>query len=496
MPSGVPTDWVERGSGGGGSLFSPQINPANPNEYYVSSDMGELFHSVDAGTSWQKVDFRQVQGNHETRVNVTEDPSVLYTIDYSSIDGIDHQRPTKSTDGGKTWHPLANDPTGDGAFYLFADPSNHNRLVVADYNSLYYSGDGGNTWALKFTGTNNGAGLLVGGAFWDGPNIYLGTNSGILASTNGGSSFAPMAVGGLPAGQWIISFAGAKQGGTTRFVAVTFDSSSSWSGIAGYDNGGGGHVATLDLGQANWAVRSLPASAWPFYAGMALTDINIMYVAGGSSNGAPTVYKSANGGASWTSVFQTTNNANIQTGWSGQGGDRGWGYGEMALGFTVDTADANRVIISDMGFAHGTTDGGASWKGLYVNPADLNPAGANTPTGRTYHDSGLDNTTSWQVAWADQTHLFISNSDVQGQLSTDGGQTFGFGYTGHNRNSMYRVAVVANGTLYGAAGSVHDLYQSTTLTDARIDGANGAVLFSLDKGVTWQTLHDFGHEVA
>src|SRR5262249_62168773 len=115
-----------------------------------------------------------------------------------------------------------------------------------------------------------------------------------------------MAVGGLPAGQWIISFAGAKQGGTTRFVAVTFDSSSSWSGIAGYDNGGGGHVATLDLGQANWAVRSLPASAWPFYAGMALTDINIMYVAGGSSNGAPTGYKSANGGAARAGVVAPT----------------------------------------------------------------------------------------------------------------------------------------------------------------------------------------------
>lgn len=494
-PSGVPAQWVTRGSGGGGSLFSPQINPINAAEYYVSSDMGQLFHTTDAGATWREVDFRQLQGNHETRVNFTENPNIQYTIDYSSIGGVDHQRPAKTTDGGLTWQPLANDPTGDGAMYLYADAANHNRLVVTDYDTLYFSADGGNTWASKFTGSNNGAGLILGGAFWDGANIYLGTNSGILTSTNNGSTFAPLAVGGLPSGQWLISFAGAKQNGVTRFVGVTFGAADSWAGIAGYDNGGGGVVVTLDLGQSNWTVRALPTSAWPFFAGMGLTDVNTMYVAGGSSNGTPTVYKSSNGGGTWASVFQTTNNANIQTGWSGQGGARGWGYGELAMGFTVDTADANRVILTDFGFAHATTDGGATWQALYVATSDRNAAGQNINPAKTYHDSGLDNTTAWQVTWASPTNLFISNSDVQGQLSTDGGQTFGFGYTGHNRNSMYRVAVASNGTLYGAAGSVHDLYQSTTLTDARIDGANGAVMFSANGGVTWQTLHDFGHEV-
>ena len=73
------------------------------------------------------------------------------------------------------------------------------------------------------------------------------------------------------------------------------------------------------------------------------------------------------------------------------------------------------------------------------------------------------------MAWTGPNNLFIANSDVQGQLSTDGGQTFGFGYTGHTRNSMYRIAAGSNGTLYGAAATVHDLYQSTYLTDARLD---------------------------
>jgi photosystem II stability/assembly factor-like uncharacterized protein len=494
--SGVPSQWSIRGSGGGGSLFAPQINPYNPAEYYVSSDMSQLFHTTNSGASWQTVDFRQIQGGHETRVQYTENPNILYALDYSSINGVDNQRPDVSTDGGQTWHPLANDPTFSGAFYFVVDPANHNRMAIADYQNIYFSADAGQTWSQKYTAKDSNAGIVVGGAFWDGANIYLGTNDGLLASTNGGQSFSLMNIGGIASGQVIRSFAGAKQGSTVRFLAVTDNSGDVYGGIQGYDNNGGQQVYTLDLGAANWTPRTVPSSAWPVFAGMALADANTLYVAGGGTIGNPTVYKSTNGGGSWQSVLSTTGNVNVQTGWSGSGGDRDWSYGELAMGFVVDSTDANRIMITDFGFAHSSTDGGTNWKALYVNPADLNPAGTSIPKGKAYHDSGLDNTTSWQVAWADPTHLFVGNSDVRGQLSADGGQTFGFGYTGQPYNSMFRVAVASNGTLYGAAGSTHDLYQSTTLTDSRIDGATGAVLWSTDKGVTWQTLHNFAHEVS
>jgi photosystem II stability/assembly factor-like uncharacterized protein len=460
----VPTQWTVRGSGGGGALFSPQFNPANPNDIYIASDMSQVFHTTNAGASWQTVDFRQLQGGHEARVQFTEDSNIRYIIDYSNVNGADLVRPSKSIDGGQTWQAIASDPTGDSAFYLFADPTNHNRLAVTDYTSLYFSNDGGQTWASRYTTTNTGAGLMVGGAFWDGQNIYFGTNAGLLVSSNGGQSFAIANVGGLPAGQVLLSFAGAKVGTTTRFLAITWNSADVYAGVPGYDNGGGENVVTLDWGAANWAVRNIGStSAWPFYAGMALNDVGTMYVAGGSSNGTPTVFKSTNGGANWTSVLNTSSTQNVATGWSGAGGDRGWGYGELALGFAVSATDSSKVVITDLGFAHSSTDGGTSWQALYVPAADRNPPGASTPTGRSYHDTGLDNTTSWAVGWADAGHVFISNSDVRGQLSLDGGQTFGYGYTGHTRNSMFRVATATNGTIYGAAGSVHDLYQSTTL---------------------------------
>src|SRR5205807_6914067 len=92
-------------------------------------------------------------------------------------------------------------------------------------------------------------------------------------------------------------------------------------------------------------------------------------------------------------------------------------------------------------------------------------------------------------------HVTLANSDVKAEYSTDGGQTFGCGYTGDNYTSMFRTIKAANGNLYAAVGNRHDLYQSTTLTDSTIDSATGALLFSTNLGATWQALHNFGHEV-
>lgn len=131
-----------------------------------------------------------------------------------------------------------------------------------------------------------------------------------------------------------------------------------------------------------------------------------------------------------------------------------------------------------------------------MNPADLNPAGSPTPLGQDYRSSGLDNTTSWSLAWADASHMVAGNSDIRGQISADAGQSWSFGYSGHTLNSMYRVICQpATGTLYAATSSVHDMYQSTYLRDSNIDSGDGEVRFSTNLGTTWQLAHDFNHPV-
>ena len=50
-----------RGIGGGGALFFPSVNPANENEFFISCDMSELFHSTDAGHTYSQIPFTSLQ---------------------------------------------------------------------------------------------------------------------------------------------------------------------------------------------------------------------------------------------------------------------------------------------------------------------------------------------------------------------------------------------------------------------------------------------------
>lgn len=489
-----PASWTPVGVGGGGALFLPSFSPHAPGELYVSCDMSELFHTTDLGASWSQIDFRQLQVSGTIgRVQFTSDPSILYTLSQPN----EVPRPVRSTDGGATWRDLQSDPTQGEAFNLYVDPSSATRLLLSTYTDVYFSSDGGATFSMAFSNPAD-AGCHIAGAFFDGTKIWVGTNAGLYRSTDNGLTFSLAPVPGIPANEAMVSFAGAKQGNSIRFTCVTLGTDDVYAGITGADHGGYRGVYTLDAGSGGWVSRSagIPDGVNPFFAGMATNNVSVAYVAGGSDDGAHTVYKTTDGGATWTSVLRTENNGNVRTGWSGDGGDRGWGYGEYALGFAVSPNDAGRAAITDLGFVHVTSDGGGEWRQAYVSTADQNPAGAATPARRAYHGIGIENTTCWQVAWADGDNMIAGFSDIRGVVSSDGGASWSFNYSGHEMNSMYRIAIhPTTGAVYAATASVHDMYQSTTLTDARIDGGRGMVIVSTDKGHQWSVLHDFGHPV-
>jgi hypothetical protein len=80
--------------------------------------------------------------------------------------------------------------------------------------------------------------------------------------------------------------------------------------------------------------------------------------------------------------------------------------------------------------------------------------------------------------------------------STDLGASWSFNYSGQPYNSTYQSAKhPTTGTIYVATSTAHDIYQSTHLTDARLDPATGGLLYSTDKGATWLSLHNFNNPV-
>jgi len=493
-----PTSFISKGVGGGGALFSPSINPSNHDEYYVSCDMGELFHTTSFGTAYDQVHFSEMIGGHHTRVNFTNTPGLLFTIRY--INEI--PTPVKSTDNGQTWSTLPGNPDPyEYTYTLYVDYTNPSRILISQYGSIYFSSNGGNSFVNIHNAVNSGSGVVVGGVLYDGNNIFIGTNDGVLVSTNGGTSWSIPTIPGLPSTERIWAFTAAKAGGITRFYCITALESDIYVGVVGSDYWGFAKgVYAVDYGIGNWVSKAGGLNFnndFPMFIDMANNDIQTVYLAGSNSNGFPDIIKSVNGGNSWTHVFNTANNLNIQTGWSGSGGDRGWGYGECPFGFDVADNDPNVLIFSDFGFVHTSQNGGNSWSQAYVSPEDENPSGSNTPQFQYYASAGLENTTNWQLHWVNQNNMWACFSDIRGIRSQDSGETWSFDYTGHTANSSYRVVQLSNGTLLMGTSNIHDIYQSTYLQDSRLDSndPNGKIVFSTNGGQSWQNLKVFNHPV-
>lgn len=494
-----PALFSPRGIGGGGALFFPKIHPVNDNEFYIACDMSQMFHSTDFGNSYSQIHFSKLSTLNVSTYEYTNNPSIAYCNYNDGNEGY----PVKTTDGGNAWTQLPGFDINLGGIYrMFANFNNPQQLIMNYYGDIVISNDGGSTFSLIKHCANNGAGIIAGGVFYDGANIYIGTNEGIFYSTNGGTSFSLMATLGIAAGQNIWHFSGAKNGAVTRFVCITANNGDLYNGIQPYEYYGFAKgVYTMDNANGTWVSKSVGinfASDFVMYTGMAQNNVNTIYL-GGSDDAlnAPLIYKSIDAGSTWTKVFQSTNNQNIKTGWSGYQGDKNWSWGETTFGIAVAPGNANKIVFGDFGFVHLSDDGGATWKQAYVNNADQNAAAASTPQKKSYHSIGLENTTCWQVFWIDNTKMFACYSDIGGVRSKDQGASWSFDYNGFSVNSLYRMAKTANGNLYGACSNIHDMYQSTRLADAQLDAndANGKIVFSADNGDNWNTLHNFNHPV-
>jgi len=496
----APTLFNSRGIGGGGALFSPSINPFNHSEIYIGCDMSDLFHSTDQGQDWTCESFTQVQGGHDSYVSFS-DTTIRYSVSYPSPGGNDEILPLKSTDAGQTWNvltgnPYPTSPNGD-ILRLIADYNNPNHIVIADYGTIYFSQDGGNTFNQIHTCLNNGSGNHIAGVFFDSNNIYIGTNDGLLYSTNGGTTFDSLSSAGIPSDESMLSFAGGRENGKVRFACLT--STSVYAGITYGDNYWGemAGVYTMDDTSGVWTSKLggiTINSDYPVFVGMASNDIDTMYLAGGSSISAPIVMRTDSLGDTWHEVFLTSNNQNIFTGWAGDGGNQGWDFPEAPFGFDVCKNDSRILMFGDYSCAHITTDAGNNWKQQYLNTADENAENALTPKGRNYHGIGLENTSCWDIMWVDSLHMLSGFSDITGVISADKGSSWKF-VPNIPDNSIYRIVQSTNGNIYACTSSRHDIYQTTTIYDNTLNGATGNVYVSYNTGASFNLLKSFGGSV-
>ena len=507
------SQWISKGIGGGGAVFSVSISPYNGNEIFLSCDMSDMFRSTDFGTSWSTIPYQQLVAFHHTVVRFTDDSQILYTLK-NTTGGY---APVKSTDGGSSWFVITNpaqSASRSRCFELYAHPQKNNVLIVSDIYNLYASFNGGNTFSTFYLSDTTAKGIHLAGVFFDNENVYVCANKRLFVSSDTGHTFSSYGVAGIDTLQEeIVWFEGTKQGGVSKFYCTTLTPSTVVARTSGGDVLSFKGVYTMNYDDAGWTSikGNLPEPGVDkaYHIAVLPNDTSLVYLSGSTivningSHAVHTVFKSTNGGASFTNMFLNDpviqNNGNVSTGWLGWGGTQhNWFSVSFPGGLAVDPHDANRVIVTNSSVPHITTDGGVTWQQAYVQQADAHIPGQLINDADSYTTNGMETTVCYWLTWADSVRMIAGFADLLTEISTDGGNKWSFNYTGLFAPKINDMSIIlkhpVNNTYYAAVGDVAG--SNGDFTDARVKLLIGKIVSTTDKGQTWQTLHDFQKTVS
>ena len=263
--------------------------------------------------------------------------------------------------GDWTWTPMtdalpASGSGGNVSIGAMAISADGGTLFVgagdpfdAEGRGFYKSPDGGATWTAA-TGlgvaTRSYAILPLTTT-----RILWGTNDGLKISNDGGATFTA-ATGGPAAGSvWTVR----------KFSATELACS-----VKPASAGAAGQIYTSNDSGATWILATVSGASFPMgritlaAAGDGTTAFGIVEDTTTSSTVvAKGVLKSADKGATWTWVAAPTIGGGL---FQGPSGDGGQGWYNHALG--VDPSNANRLVVGANLALYRSMDGGASWTQL------------------------------------------------------------------------------------------------------------------------------------
>jgi len=344
--------------------------PSQPNVFYMAQVNGGVWKSDDYGRTWNPIfDHESTQSVGAIAV-APSNPDIIYV---GSGEGL--HRPDlsvgngiyKSIDAGKTWTHLG---LRDGFQIpaLAIDPRDPNRVFAAvlghpygpnEERGLFRSTDGGQTWQKAiYKDENTGASDVeidpsnpdvIYASMWEareGPwednNTVNGTGGGLFKSTDGGSTWHPLA-SGLPKDLSQINLAIAPS--NPRRLYATLAVSSGPLAVYRSDDAGESWTKATDdprpsgrIGGGDLAVPRVDSK-----------NADIVYCA------STVTMRSTDGGKTWS-------------------GFRGAPGGDDYQNLWINPNDPNTILlVSDQG-AFVTVNGGGSWSSWY-----------NQPTAQIYH---------------------------------------------------------------------------------------------------------------
>ncbi|MFP2910115.1 WD40/YVTN/BNR-like repeat-containing protein [Pyxidicoccus sp. 3LFB2] len=464
----------------------PSASLAATGTTWVNIGPTKANYAQNGGTSLNKTDTGRVR---DIIIDPTN-PAIIYVA--FSGGGV-----WKTTDGGATWTPksetlgslstgsLAMDPNSNTTLYMgLGDPFDGTGI------GLVKSTDGGNTWfAPVYLGSATEIPDLIVAP--GNSNIVLAaTNAGLFRSVDAGATWSAISLStgfAGPAYGWSIEWAGgtkfvaaidadplAASGNTQGQVWVSSDNGATWTRGTGI---------TAAAGLERITVTAAPSNRNTLYA-----------LAADPSGNLADIYKSTNGGTSWTALAAggkryKNGNAEGRT-VSTLFNTQGW-YDQLII---VHPTNPNLVFFGGALHLAKTTDGGgtysqvSNWLGQFSLPyvhADFHAA-AFDASGKLYigSDGGIFASSDGGATFSDALNVGIASHLI-----------YDIGISGANRNAVI-AGLQDNGTRVRVSDSaVYNQEIGGDGFDAEIHPTNGNLMLgslyysriqrSTDGGLNW-----------
>jgi len=485
-----PGNFRVMGPGGGGAMFNPTISPHDVNTVLISCDMTGSYITHDGGRTWRMFNLRGVVNFF---VFDPKDPKTMY----AHATGL-----WRSMDGGETWNLMAptpasvrgvkmnsdhadetilasSDPLGE-IYAMAIDPENSNRLYVAagdrERPSLFVSRDAGKNWEKQAELTSRVQRIWIDPhsptssrrIFAGGPTVLAVVSGPEVKNSSLPAPATDLALG-FTAGPQPVAYLTSEKG-----AFVSTDGVENWRQCALPGNGAKVRAIATSLHH--------PDTAYLSYSDLALDGKTWLGVA-----------KTENSGADWRLVWKESSDpaSNVHDDWITPRFGITWG--ENPLNMIVADQDANLAYGTDLGRTMRTTDGGATWMGIYSRK--INDTGWTTV--------GLDVTTTYGVHFDpfDSKRVFITYTDIGAFRSEDGGISWTSATKGvpdEWTNTTYWIVFdpKVKGRAWSVNSGTHDLPRPKMWRHTAVSTYKGGVCRSDDGGITWAKSNEGMDETA
>jgi hypothetical protein len=519
------------------------VSPTSPNTVFLVVE-NNVYKTTNGGASWASSTSGAAGAFFYGNVSI--DPTNANTMFLTAVGSCGL---CKSTDGGATWAAVnpTGLPSGFGATNVIEtttiDPTSPAKMYGGTPFGAYRSTNSGVTWTAISTGLN-GQSIGSMGLGGDSPaSVFIGTGS----ASNDGSDVYRLAGGALP----FTNLGNVVSDGRLTDVVVDPTNASIIYTVGGKSNNQNcAQVYKSTNGGAAWTAINPSTVPAQLCAGPLVMDPSTpatLYLGVRSNTGgtqSAVVYKTTNGGSSWTSastglsfsfqrlaisrktpavlygssgstVYKTTNGAGNWT-QAGSGLPSGNNSGNSAGRLAIDPTDDNVVYAATTSGVSGTTNGGTSWiakRGgwptihgtfygagsiavdpstpttLYAGPSTPSPAPVDSFGDTRGLGTGLYKSTDSGANWTSATDV-LAGVNVSNVLF-DGTRIYAA-----TNNGVFKFAVTTTPTVtldrtalsFAAVGTPTAFSSQTGPQIVRLRQAGGTATWTATSGKAWLTV--------